>query len=66
MVFGMYNFCFASFSISDKFTLSANANKWSFSISEALADLVSGQTKMLTPEGVSGNNQKKHNSTNYL
>jgi hypothetical protein len=59
MVFGMFNFCFANFSMSDKFTLSARANKQSFSMSDALADLVSGQKKMLPPDGVSGKSQKK-------
>ena len=59
MVFGMYNFCFGNFLMPDKFTLSANANSLSFSMSEALAELVSGQKKILMPDGVSGKSQKK-------
>jgi hypothetical protein len=44
--------------MSEIFTLSANAKSRSFSISLALDDLVSGQKKMLMPEGVSGRSQK--------
>jgi hypothetical protein len=36
--FGMYNFCLASFLMSDRLTLSANANNQSFSMSAAFAD----------------------------
>jgi hypothetical protein len=40
------------------FTLSANANRRSFSISDAFEDFVSGQKKILIPEGKSGRSQK--------
>jgi len=58
IVFGIYNFCFDSFSMSDAFTLLANASSLSFSISFTFDDFVSGQKKMLTPDGVSGRSQK--------
>jgi len=54
----MYNFCFDNFSMSEIFTLSANADNRFFSISFAFDDFVSGQKKILMPEGVSGNSQK--------
>jgi len=45
--------------MSEMFSLSANANILSFSISLALDDFVSGQKNILIPEGVSGKSQKK-------
>jgi len=47
-----------SFSISNILTLSPSANRRYFSISLAFDDFVSGQKKMLIPEGVSGRSQK--------
>ncbi len=44
--------------MSETFTLSANARALSFSMSDALAVFVSGQKKILIPEGESGSNQK--------
>ena len=59
MLFGRKSFCFVSFSISTALTLSVIAKFRFFSSSEAFSDLVTGQKKMLTPEGQSGRIQKK-------
>jgi hypothetical protein len=58
-VSGKENFSFVSFSISVAFIISTKAKDWSRSISVEFKEDISGQKKMLTPEGRSGVSHRK-------
>jgi len=58
-VSGKDNFSFVSFSISVAFILSTKAKDRSRSISVEFKEDISGQKKMLTPEGKSGVSHRK-------